>query len=90
MIFVSHSKGNNTLYYIEKAVLDKVKTILDLGMLLDHRLNFRDNISLIVNKAYVILEYTECWFKEFVDPYLTKLLFISLVLKYGSIIWDPC
>ena len=33
------------------------------------------------------------WSKEFVDPYLTKMLFISLVLpnlEYGSIIWNPC
>ena len=33
------------------------------------------------------------WSKEFVDPYLTKMLIISFVqsnLKYGSIIWNPC
>ena len=33
------------------------------------------------------------WSKEFVDPHLTKMLFISLVRpipEYGYIIWDPC
>ena len=33
------------------------------------------------------------WSNEFLDPYLTKLLFTSVVrpiLKYRSIIWDPC
>ena len=41
----------DTFYCIGNAVLDKVKAILDLGILLNHRLNFRDNISIIVNKA---------------------------------------
>ena len=65
--FFRHSKID-TFYYIGNAVLDKVKTILDLGILLDHGLNFQNNISMTVNKAFF-----------FVDPYLTKMLFVSLV-----------
>ena len=61
------------------AVLDKVKTILDLGVLLDYRHNFQDNVSMIVNKAFGILGYMKRWSKEFVDPYPTKIFFISIV-----------
>ena len=68
-------------------VLDEVKIILDLGVLSDHRLSCRDNISMIVNKVCGILGYMKRWFKVFIDLYLTKILFISLVrsiLVYGS------
>ena len=56
MTFYRHSKID-TLYSIEYAILDKVKTILDLGILLNHRLNFQYNISMIVNKAFGLHGY---------------------------------
>ena len=90
MTFYRHSKID-TLYSIEYAILDKVKTILDLGILLDHRLNFQYNISMIVNKAFGLHGYMQYWFKIFIDPYLIKMFFISLsglswsiVLSYGT------
>ena len=55
MTFFRHPT-NDTFYWIVNAVLDIVKLILDLGNLLDHRLNFRDNISMIVNKATSLYE----------------------------------
>lgn len=61
--FVRHTKVD-TFYCIANAVLDKVQTILDLGILLDH---FRDNISMLVNKAYDTLGYFKGWSKEFSD-----------------------
>ena len=87
-----HSKID-TFYCIENALLDKVEAILDLGILLDHRLNYRDNISMIVSKAYAILLYMKGCSKEFVEYCIKEMLFISLVrpiLEYDSIIWNPC
>ena len=72
-------------------VLDKVKVILDLAILLDQRLNFQDNISMIANKAYGILGYMKHCSNEFVHPYLIKILFFlssglsgSMILSYGA------
>ena len=82
----------DTFYCIGNAVLDKVKAIFDLDILLDHILNFRYNISMIANEAYLILGYMKHWSKDLIKPYLTQMLFISHVLpilEYGSIIWNP-
>lgn len=82
-----------SIYYINDSTLLKVHNINDLGVLLDHRLNFRDHITLTVNKAMGVLGFMKRWSKEFSDPYITKQLYTSLVrpiLEYGSIIWDPC
>ena len=62
--------------YLLELNIKKIDTLLKL---LDHRLNVRDNISMNVNKAFRTLGYMKCWCKEFVKPYLTKMLFISLV-----------
>lgn len=82
----------NTTYYVDEILLDAVDTFLDLGILLDSRLNFRSHISLTVNKATGVLGFMKRWCKEFADPYVTKQLYTSLVrpiLEYGSVIWDP-
>lgn len=80
-------------YYLNETTLEKVDNINDLGILLDHRLNFREHIALTVNKANSVLGFMKRWAKEFSDPYITKQLYTSLVrpiLEYGSIVWDPC
>ena len=89
MTFFRHSKINN-FYYIDNAVFYKVKAILGLFILLDHRINFQDSISMIVNKAYGVLGYVKRFSKEFVSSCLTKIFFISLVLEYSPIIGKPC
>jgi hypothetical protein len=46
----------------------------------------------MVNKAKGALAAVKRWSKEFNDPYVTKLLYTSLVrpiLEYGSILWNP-
>ena len=63
---------------IENAVLDKVKTILEVGILLDHRLNFRDNTSMIMNKFFGIHDYMKRWSEEF--------LLSVFILEYSSFI----
>lgn len=92
MAFYRRNNLHST-YFVHDAELDSVEFFLDLGILLDHRLNFRPHISMAINKAYGVLGFMKRWSKEFSDPYVTKQLYTSLVrpvLEYGSIIWDPC
>lgn len=82
----------DTYYYVNGSILEKVYNITDLGILLDHKIDFRDHIALTVNKANGVLGFMKRWSKEFSDPYVTKHLYTSLVrpiLEYGSIVWDP-
>lgn len=81
-----------TNYFFDVHELEAVVTFLDLGILLDQRLNFRPHISMIINKAYGALGFMKRWSKEFSDPSVTKQLYTSLVrcmLEYGSVVWDP-
>lgn len=92
MSFYRNNKINSN-YNINSTTLEEVNTIVDLGILLDHRLNFCDHIALTVNKAFGVLGFMKRWSKEFSDPYITKQLYTALVrpiLEYGCIIWDPC
>lgn len=79
-------------YVFDDYPLEAVDTILDLGILLDVKLNFIAHITMTVNKARAVLGFVKRWSKEFNDPYVAKSLYTSLVrpiLEYGSIIWDP-
>jgi len=66
-------------YTLSGCSLDSVKGVDDLGVLLNHKLQFSDHISAFVNKARGVLGFIKRWSKEFDDPCMTKSLFISLV-----------
>lgn len=79
-------------YLIGSYKLENVLSFNDLGVLLDHRLNFNLHINSCVNRAKSLLGFMKRWSREFDDPYVTKNLFISLVrpvLEYASVIWSP-
>lgn len=79
-------------YTLGRHQLELVNFFLDLGILLDTKLNFISHINSTINKARGVLAFIKRWGKEFTDPYITKQLYTSLVrpiLEYGSIIWDP-
>lgn len=72
--------------------LEVVESFIDLGILLDAKLNFNAHITSVVNKARGVLGFIKRRAKEFSDPYIINRLYVSLVrpiLEYGSIIWDP-
>ena len=72
--------------------LETVEQFPDLGVLMDPKLRFNLHINSILSKAYRTLGFIKRWAKEFRDPYITKLLFTSLVrpiLEYASIVWNP-
>jgi len=79
-------------YNLNGVTLETVSEIRDLGVILDRKLQFDVHIHTIVNKASSTLGFIKRWSKEFNDPYVTKLLFTSLVrpiLEYASPVWCP-
>ena len=67
--------------------LEIVDFFIDLGILLDTKLNLNDN-----NKARSTHCFIKRWAREFSDPFITKQLYVSLVrpiLEYGSFAWVP-
>jgi len=72
--------------------LDRIYSVINLGVLLDPKLKFDWHITSTVNKAMSVLGFIKRWSKEFDDPYSTKLLFTSLVrpnLENCSSVWSP-
>ena len=88
----SRSSTLTRQYNINGTVLSTVDSFVDLGILMDPKLNFNNHVISMVNKAHGVLGFIKRWAKEFSDPYITKQLFTSLVrpiLEYGSVVWDP-
>lgn len=79
-------------FFLDGIKLEFVDSFVDLGILLDTKLDFISHINATANKARGVLAFIKRWAKEFSDPYITRQLYISLVrpiLEYGSLIWDP-
>ena len=79
-------------YVINSCPLETLTTFLDLGVLSAMKLSFIDRISIVIGKARAVLGFVKRWARKFIDLYLTKLLYISLVrpiLEYASFIWNP-
>ena len=77
---------------INSGSLETVTTFLNLGVLVGMKLSFIDHISMVIGKARAVLGFVERRAKELIDPYITKLLCISLIrliLEFTSIIWNP-
>ena len=69
----------------------QLDSFIDLGIVLNTKLNCNDHVTLIVSKARSTLGFIKRWAKEFFDSFITKQLYISLVrliLDYGYIVWD--
>ena len=80
------------IFIINSCLFETVTTFLELGVLVDVKLSFTDHISMAISKARAVFGFVKRWAREFIDPYITKLLYISLVrpiLEYASIIWNP-
>ena len=89
---LSRSSSLILQYNIDGHSLSTVDSFVDLGLLMDPKLNFNSHVITMVNKANGVLGFVKRWAKEFSDPYITKQLFTSLVrpiLEYGSVVWDP-
>lgn len=92
MSFFRRAKMISHPYHIDNHPLERVSTFKDLGVILDHQLNFRDHIDSIVAKSNRLLGFVRRATKDFRNPLSIKCLYCSLVrsnLEYASVIWDP-
>jgi len=79
-------------YFLNGVRIENVTEMRDLGVIMDPKLRFVTHINAVVCKARSMLAFIKRWAKEFKDPYITKLLFTSLVrphLEYASPVWNP-
>ena len=86
----TRSSPTNSFYTMNITALQLVNSFNDLGLIFNCKLNFRNHITLIVNKTTCILRFIKRWAKKFSNSYVTKPLFTTLVrptLDYGSVIW---
>lgn len=79
-------------YTFDSCPLCKVSMFSDLGIILDPKLSFNDHLNYIIKKANRVLGFIKRFGRDFRDPYVLKLLFISFVrpiLEYGCVVWSP-
>jgi hypothetical protein len=90
--FSKSNNFNNYDYHINNSNLDRVNTIKDLGIYFDPKLKFLTHIDKTFSSGMCMLGFIKRRAKEFNNPYLTKMLFCSVVrpiLEYGNIVWNP-
>lgn len=90
--FSRSNSPNHFNYIIMDDVLDRKYLIKDLGILIDAKLTFKQQIDKVTSSGHTVLGFVKRRAKEFNDPYLTKNMYCSLVrpiLEYASIIWSP-
>ena len=71
--------------------LEKVKSMVDLGVRFDSKLTFRDHISEKINKAYSVLRIIKQNF-IYMDEHTFILLYKSMVcphVEFGNSVWCP-
>lgn len=79
-------------YRMEITSIARVSTVKDLGVLLDSKLNFSQQIAATTAKAYAVLGFVKRNTKQFEDVYCLKSLYCALVrsiLEYGVLVWAP-
>lgn len=78
-------------YKLNGNSIERVDSILDLGVILDNKLSFQFHIDNIVNKAVQRLGLIKRFAIEFCDIFITKCLHVGLVrplLETSSLIWS--
>ena len=79
-------------YKLKGSTVRRVEEIMDLGVLLDRKLEFGSHIEMICCKAYCMLAFIKRKAKEFDNMWVTQTLYFTLVrsiLEYASLIWMP-
>jgi hypothetical protein len=79
-------------YLLAGTVLDRVRSIKDLGIIMYEKINFSKHVDVLVGKAFVMMEFIRGPSFEFRDPYTLKSLYMSFVrpkLEYASCVWSP-
>lgn len=93
-VITFHRNRNPILhtYHINNVTLQREVEIKDLGVTLDHKLEFKNHYSNVRNKGMKTLGFVTRNSKEFKNPQTFKLLyftFVRPVLEYASVVWSP-
>ena len=75
---------------MQGTALEKCTVINDLGILLDDKLNMTNHFKFVLNKARRIWGFVKKQSKDFVDPYVTKSLYCSLVRPHFEYFSTVC
>jgi hypothetical protein len=73
-------------------VLDRVSSLNDLGVIMNEKMIFSEDVDVMVAKAFAILGFIRRLSLEFKDPYTLKSSYTSLILpklEYASCVWNP-
>lgn len=82
----------NYSYSLQDSPLIRVSTVVDLGLLMDPKLNFNDHICLKISKAKSMLGFVKRVTTDFNDINALKSLYFCLVrsiLEYAAVVWSP-
>jgi hypothetical protein len=88
-------RGRNPIaadYFLGTHALKRVSEQRDLGILIDHKLNFIKHTEAVTSKALATLGFVKRFCFEIKDPATLKAVYCSLVqsiLEYCSIVWMP-
>lgn len=92
---VCFTRSNDPISYtykINNHTIEKVNSVRDLGVLLDHKLTFSTHIEYIINRAYKNLGFIMRVTAPFKSTSCLKILYyayIRSVLEYCSTVWNP-
>lgn len=92
---VSYTKKKELLsfdYNINGAVISRVDSVRDLGIIFDEKLSFVPYVQSVINSAIKSLGFVLRNGREFCDVETLKLLYITYVrsrLEYSSVVWSP-
>lgn len=92
---ITFSRKHNPIsfnYTLSSKIITRVKSIRDLGLTLDDKLNFNIHIDNIISRAYKQLGLILRLSKPFRRPFTFKILyytFVRSILEFGSVIWNP-
>jgi hypothetical protein len=77
-------------YVLNGKILERVCSMIDLGVILDSKLSFREHIDSVVNKGSAMFGFIRRLSREFRDPYTLKVLYVTYVrskLEYANCVW---
>lgn len=86
------SRTMNVIYQLNGHDLHEINQVRDLGVLLDSKLNFNDNIDHVISKANKMLGFIKRSTLSFKNVQALRMLYISLVrpvLEYCVVAWAP-
>jgi hypothetical protein len=69
----------NFSYSLGPSILERVNTFTDLGVVMDSKMSFKDDIDAMIAKSMSMLGVIKRLSGEFRDPYTLKVLYVSLV-----------